>query len=631
MGTGRNTGNTANKAKHQQRNACLNFERHIGSGRQMDLETEDQKIPLNGAKSDASRRAFLRSAVFGAAAATPGLTLAVKSWATMPWARTSQDKMPLQPERHHPAAPPITALGANDASPIQTIVSPSDPGRFTGDQPRHAHDVLWNKAKFLAERGGIPAPTESARVVILGGGISGLAAAYQLRDLAPILLEQNPCFGGNAKGERWGSLAYSTGSAYLAMPETGTPLAKLLQELGLLDRLRIENANEEAALLLDPNPSPKTNWARARKIVAPFWAGATDPKRKDDFKRVFNELTRIGREAYPAIPAESAGGSEHLRKLDELSFSDWAQAHLAPLHPHIEELFHEYCWDSLGGTTAELSAAQVLNFLTADMTSGMCALPGGNAAVATALFEKLSSELPQHCLRANSLAIDVTATERGVRICYESASGELRTIEATACVVAAPKFVARRIVSGLPHDQLEAMTKLRYRAFTVANVFLKKKVPSPHYGVFQIRSNVPHTDEPRAFTSMIFASWAAHDRADHSALTLYRGFPMNDGRARLSSETAYAEVRSQLEAELPSLLPAVGADLSQFAGLRIARLGHALPLAARGLLADGTLERASRPVAGRIFFGQQDNWANPCMESAVNAAYAAALSARRKT
>jgi hypothetical protein len=80
---------------------------------------------------------------------------------------------------------------------------------------------------------------------------------------------------------------------------------------------------------------------------------------------------------------------------------------------------------------------------------------------------------------------------------------------------------------------------------------------------------------------------------------------------------------------VPELLGALGVASTEVAAIRLTRWGHALPLAAKGLIADGTLELASRPLGGRLFFGQQDNWASPCFESAVKAGYSASDAARR--
>ena len=54
--------------------------------------------------------------------------------------------------------------------------------------------------------------------------------------------------------------------------------------------------------------------------------------------------------------------------------------------------------------------------------------------------------------------------------------------------------------------------------------------------------------------------------------------------------------------------------------LRIARWGHPLPVAATGLIANGTVEALRTPFHGRVFFVEQDNWALPAFETGVTEA-----------
>ena len=77
-----------------------------------------------------------------------------------------------------------------------------------------------------------------APVVIVGGGISGLAAAYELarRNVSFLLLEAAPTLGGVVKTERIGGFVIDAGPDALL---TQKPAAiDLCRELGMGDRLR---------------------------------------------------------------------------------------------------------------------------------------------------------------------------------------------------------------------------------------------------------------------------------------------------------------------------------------------------------------------------------------------------------
>src|SRR5260370_29756713 len=58
-----------------------------------------------------------------------------------------------------------------------------------------------------------PDATRKADIVIVGGGVAGLSAAYFLRGREWLLLEKEPHFGGNALQEEFHAQVYGTGSA----------------------------------------------------------------------------------------------------------------------------------------------------------------------------------------------------------------------------------------------------------------------------------------------------------------------------------------------------------------------------------------------------------------------------------
>ncbi len=75
-----------------------------------------------------------------------------------------------------------------------------------------------------------PDATRKTDIVIVGGGVAGLSAAYFLRGKDWLLLEKEPQFGGNALQEEFRGQVYGTGSAYAYRGDEGDQLAS---EIGL--------------------------------------------------------------------------------------------------------------------------------------------------------------------------------------------------------------------------------------------------------------------------------------------------------------------------------------------------------------------------------------------------------------
>ena len=495
-------------------------------------------------------------------------------------------------------------LSTDPSSPIADVAEASSKD-FGGDDYLRPHELIWKKEDYLRSRGGLPQATETAEVVVIGGGIAGLVAAYRLRDVDCLLLEGAPQLGGNSRGERFGRAEYSIGAAYLSAPSEEDGTYALLKELGILATAREEKGSETFVDL-------------GGRLAHPFWSGVTDPARAPEFEAFFAKMISIGENAYPDIPwtEESQVSKEELARLDGMSFATWLSGEFGEVHLHIVEYCQLYAWSSFAGSIEELSAAQMLNFLTADL-QGTITWPGGNSAIAQSLYAKLKGTRTQ----TGAYAIDIRADETGVTIAYENAAKELKAVRAKACIVAAPKYAAQRMVAGLSREQVRAMERIRYRGYIVGNVIIEGDLPLPCYEVFRLKGKAPEAPTPlkplpRSFTDICVGTWAAGGATGHGVLTLYKGLPVDGARHSLFSPNAHAAHLAEFEAELAPSLASLGIEPSRVRGIRLTRWGHALPLAAQGLMNEGALELASRPVGDRIFFAGQDNFANPCFESA---------------
>jgi len=302
------------------------------------------------------------------------------------------------------------------------------------------------------------------------------------------------------------------------------------------------------------------------------------------------------------------------------------------VHPHLLEYFQLYAWSSFVTSVEEISAYQMLGFIVAE-TGTLLAFPGGNAAITQALFDRLNDELPDGSLRSSALVIDVKACETRVTVTYVEPDGSLRAVQAKTCVFASPKYVAKRVIQDLPAEQVRAMSRLRYRGYVVANVFLNRAVPSPSFELYCLQGSVPiaptagrpHT---RPYTDICFGSWAQFDDVDHSVLTVYKAFAFDGDRQFLFNPGAHDKYRDQIYKGLAPVLQALGLSLDDVLGVRMTRWGHSLPVAETDFIASGTAAECHQPVGGRIFFANQDNWANPSFETCTDEARTAAALVR---
>jgi len=501
-------------------------------------------------------------------------------------------------------------------SPIDRTLGDFAPRAFSGEDPAPAHDVLWDKDAFLASYSGAGEPPERVPLVVVGGGIAGLTAAWELRRHQPVVLERGPRFGGNSRGEAWRGIDYAIGAAYFIRPDEGSPIADLLEGLGLGAGPRVKDTEDPVVL-------------GGRRIDG-FWDGAGGDAGADQARRLAAYFRAVlegaGGHEFPDIPVTDAAQRGAIDALDRVSFHDHLVAVAGePLDPGVAAVLEHYCWSSLGASMGEISAAAGLNFYASEFGE-VCVLPGGNAAVAERLVERLHARLLEGRLRPSSLVVDVAARDDGVLVTYLDAAGALRRLHAAAAVLACPKFVAARLLRDLEPARRAAIDRLAYRAYLVANVLLDRPLADDFYDLFLAGDggvdlgDVEAAARRQGVTDVVLGTWARPDRR-RSVLTLYAALPWDGARAEVLEDDAYAPVRARFERQISAeILPLVGARDTEVVDLRVARWGHPLPVAATGLIASGVPDALRAPFRSRVFFVQQDNWALPAFETAVTEA-----------
>jgi len=521
----------------------------------------------------------------------------------------------------HTAIVQSETLTTNDAqplsvdSPIQTINSSQVQSfEFNGDDINRTHEILWNIDGYLQKKGGVPKPTQFSQYVVAGGGVSGLLSTYFLETDSVYLLEQADRFGGNSKGEKIKDSEYSIGAAYVTIPDENSDIDLFYKKIGVSEFFRLE---------ADADTKTKFN----NVLIADFWKGVTDPQNAQDFVRVANELRRVYNESYPDIPwtSDSALSYAELCRLDSISFQTWLNHTFGSVHPHVLEYFQKYCWSSFGGSIDELSAAQVLNFVTAEV-DGVITLPGGNARIAECLYKQIKSKLKSDQVQSGAIVIKVEIQPNGkVWVVYENRNRELVTIECEKVICAFPKFIAERVVQQLPQKQFDMIQKVVYRGYCVSNVIFDRSIRSPGFDVFdlddQVSTRPTAMTPPQSYlTDICFGSWAQQDQVQNSVWTLYRPLPFDGARQFLFNPSAHDKHLKKTQAELSQFMSDLNLEARGILGYRLTRWGHSLPLAQTGAIAGGMVDVIKAPIQNKIYFVNQDNWLNPAFECAFTEA-----------
>ncbi|MBX7113558.1 MAG: FAD-dependent oxidoreductase [Myxococcaceae bacterium] len=435
------------------------------------------------------------------------------------------------------------------------------------------------------------APTQTVETVIVGGGPSGLYAAHRLADRDVLLLEKEPDTGGNCRFDEWRGVRMSTGGAYYN--ESETQVVKLLAEIGA-QGTRVEGSD---SLIIHGQPTVDIFRDGAQQL--PFSQTV-----RDDFRRSREVCLKL-------VKTKKAA------ELDALTFSKV----LEPFSVEVKQFWDSFGQSSWGATTDHTSAYVGCEAYSwaGGADDARYTYPGGLSGAAVKLAAAVKAKRGES-LRTGAVvtSIEVEGTGQSARAIIRWFEGdEPKAIRAKAVIVAAPKYIAKRMLSGLPPARVEAMNGLRYLPFCMFNVCLDSVGPEPAYDNFFI-------DTP--FTDFIPADWVIHagkgPKARPTALTVYH--PLAETRrAELLSDERIAALAEEIAEHLERHFPGT---MSKIREMRAFRRGHAMYASTPGSMARST--RVSTPIPP-VFFANTDCSNFSTFGDAINAGHQATLQLRK--
>lgn len=524
-----------------------------------------------------------------------------------------------------PSPPSGPGLPLCDSDPLRAITL--GPSSVIGGVP---FAPTWHGDSFAG--GSLPfhqcescsdpaSPDEFVDVAVVGGGLSGLASAWLLRDRKPVLFDLRPRFGGNAMGESWEGIPHSMGSAYFIVPDRGSRLESMYQSLGFLRDARIDQG-------------PFTFEWRGQISQDPCLQGC-DPEQAAAVEAYRSLVQHFAFEAYPDIPLPEQDG--WIRDLDRISLKAFLDAKVGPNLPlSYAAAIQAYCFSSFGVGWDELSAAAGWNFIAAE-EFGRIVLPGGNVGLARAMWSQLRDlEQLGPCAGGNLLRAGCTVerirllASGGVEVRWREPGGKQRTMHAKHVILANAKHIGAFLIeelATLDEAKADAIQQIATVPYLVANVLLDRPLPTDIYDLFLLHDRrFPMSgsafEQDRRIVDAVDGSFGLRPPSRRrDVLTLYWPLPWHTARFTIVGTDdwlTYAEIgASQVRRAVETL----GLSVDDIAQVRLVRWGHAMPFAQPGQIADGIAETVRRPIAERIWFVNQDNWMLPAVETCLEEAF----------
>ena len=365
----------------------------------------------------------------------------------------------------------------------KTATPPLPPGGIVG-----ASDVFGHQ---LRDRLKIEVPQEAwsdVPVVIVGGGIAGLTAAWRLQNAGFhdfVLLELEPAPGGTSRPGTTGSISYPWGAHYIPAPaKENTALISLLDEMGVIEGE--DNDGEpiiaEQFLCRDPEERIfyKGRWYEGLYLHA--GASAEDEQQLTKFNSEINRWVlwrdAKGRRAF-TVPVSACSDDAEVTALDRVSMGEWMQQR-GLVNPRLRWWVNYACRDDYGMTVDQTSAWAGLFYFCARVlkpgveSQSLITWPEGNGRF---VFHFVAKTLRQ--LQLDRAAVDINPLSDRVEITtLDRNARNPHGYRAKHVIFAAPQFMGRYVIRPYRENPPPHLSEFQFGSWMVANLTLKDR-PQP--------------------------------------------------------------------------------------------------------------------------------------------------------
>lgn len=532
----------------------------------------------------------------------------------------------------------LIGVWAAHRSPMEVLAQSPRWGGNTQDVLAAGHavrDGAYDNPKIAARDTG-----EVFDLVIIGGGFSGLGAAYFFNQVKGntarvLVLENHRMFGGNARRDEFtikGETLYAPQASIVNQeqpPAFAPPPAvqRIFQELRIdLERFRIPEAASGFSIFWDQSASN----GHAR-----WYANVLEAPLPEAVKKEF--LAFIG----TIMPFyTNPDWRAELLRLDRYSFKDYVereqkwtaglwsllQSDLATLFSFPDQVSAAAVYAQFGGGPRPLYFSpggnsgflrHLVKHLIPDAIGGTSTDEIVHGPVRLAALDRTQSPIRIR-LGATAVRVEHEGTPdeaRLVRVTYVR-GGKLYRLRARGVIMASGGYITQHVVRDLPPEKREAYRKFRYAPILQINVALTNSRALDKAGVNAFSTyrdgfgSVLYWYEKMSAAVKPRLEAARPNMIGLGVPLLYPGLSPQEQAVRGRMDmlnTPFREYERKTRRELARLLGPWGLDPKRdIAGIAISRWGHhGYTFPYPGIYIDGAVETAKKPF-GRIAFAHTD-------------------------
>jgi hypothetical protein len=479
----------------------------------------------------------------------------------------------------------------------ESATPPLPPGEIVG-----ASDVFGHR---LRDGLRIEVPSDAwsnVPVVIVGGGVAGLTAAWRLQNAGFhdfVLLELEGAPGGTSRSGSNSTVSFPWGAHYIPAPmKENTTLISLLDEMGVLEGKDNEGEPVVAEQFLCRDPEErifyKGRWYEGLYLHA--GASAEDEQQMEKFNAEVNRWVTWrdgkGRRAF-TLPVSACSDDAEVTALDRISMGEWMNQR-GFVSPRLRWWVNYACRDDYGMTLDQTSAWAGLFYFCARVlkpgveSQSLITWPEGNGRLVNHLFEKAKRQV-----QLDRAAVEVIPLSDRLEIITLDSRGQNPVgFRARTVIFAAPQFMARYVIRPYRDDPPPHIAEFQFGSWMVANLTLRDRPKASSNRDFPLAwDNVLYDSESLGYVV------ATHQRGlDRGPTVFTYYYPLCDENAR-AARTRLLETGWQgwADVALTDLTRAHSDIRNLVERLDVMRWGHAMIRPRTGFMWGAARREAAKP------------------------------------